>query len=464
MATVKEVVVPDIGNATDVDVIEISVKPGDTVKAEQSLITLEGDKATMEIPSPFAGKVKELKVKVGAKVSAGAPILALEVDETATQSQDVKSTSTSTSTSTPTPASTSTLTAAQASSASQTPIATSTVSATKTPAAQLATSENKQLAERIDESEDEGDIYAGPGVRRLAREFGVDLTRIQGSGNKNRILKEDLQTYVKSQLARGGGASSGTGLPAPPIVDFTKFGEIETKALSKIKKLTGVNVHRSWVLVPHVTQFDEVDITELEEFRKSQQAVSEKQGVKMTPLVFLMKAVVKCLKIFPHFNSSLDATGENLILKKYFHIGVAVDTPDGLVVPVIRDVDKKGLITLAKELAEMSAKARAKQLMPNDMQGSSFTISSLGGIGGTAFTPIVNMPDVAILGVSKSSIKPVFQNGQFVPRLILPLSLSYDHRVIDGAQGARFIVQLSSYLADLEKCCCNQRVVFESLQ
>ncbi len=427
MATLKEVVVPDIGNATDVDVIEVSVKPGDTITKEQSLITLEGDKATMEIPSPFAGIVKEIKIKVGDKVSAGNAILSLELN--GAEAAPAKTTE---------PAKAAT---------SQVATTTPTTPAAQPPVSTVAT----QKIEPAIEADDEGDIYAGPGVRRLAREFGIDLNRIQGSGNKNRILKEDLQSYVKSQLARGGSATGGSGLPAPPVVDFTKFGEIETKALSKIKKLTGVNVHRSWVLVPHVTQFDEVDITELEEFRKAQQSAAEKQGVKMTPLVFLMKAVVECLKVFPHFNSSLDANGENLILKKYFHIGVAVDTPDGLVVPVIHDVDKKGLMTLAKELAEVSAKARAKQLMPNDMQGSSFTISSLGGIGGTAFTPIVNMPDVAILGVSKSAIKPVYQNGQFVPRLMLPLSLSYDHRVIDGAEGARFITQLAGYLADIRK-------------
>ena len=442
MATVKEVVVPDIGNATDVDVIEISVKPGDTVKQEQSLITLEGDKATMEIPAPFAGIVKELKLKVGDKVSAGKAILSLETNESGQQAEVVKTTA---------PASqipqTSSTSQNQSAALATQSLATTTQQAIKSPA---ATTQVQQDAALTDLEED-GDNYAGPGVRRLAREFGIDLNRIQGTGNKNRIVKEDLQIFVKSQLARGGNATSGSGLPSPPVVDFSKYGEIETKALSKIKKLTGINVHRSWVLVPHVTQFDEVDITELEEFRKAQQGVAEKQGVKMTPLVFLMKAVVECLKAFPHFNSSLDASGEQLIIKKYFHIGVAVDTPDGLVVPVIRDVDQKGLMTLAKELAEVSAKARAKQLMPNDMQGNSFTISSLGGIGGTAFTPIVNMPDVAILGVSKSAIKPVYKNDAFVPRLMLPLSLSYDHRVIDGAEGARFITQLSAYLADIRK-------------
>lgn len=426
---------PDIGNATDVDVIEISVKPGDKINVEQSLITLEGDKATMEIPSPYAGTVKELKLKIGDKVSAGRAILSVEVSGAVAEEKPTQQPSAQTQTTESAKSSTQTTNAKEQSAPAATPASMS-----------------KTLASEITEEDEEGDIYAGPGVRRIAREFGIDLNRVQGSGNKNRIVKEDLQIFVKSQLAKSQQLpGSGSGLPSAPVVDHAKFGAIETKSLSKIKKLTGVNVHRSWVLVPHVTQFDEADITELEGFRKAQQATTEKQGIKMTPLVFLMKAVVACLKTFPHFNASLDATGENLILKKYFHLGVAVDTPDGLVVPVIRDVDKKGLFELAKELNEVSAKAREKKLMPNDMQGSCFTISSLGGIGGTSFTPIVNMPDVAILGVSKAAIKPVFMNDEFKPRLMLPLSLSYDHRVIDGAEGARFMVHLANYLSDIRK-------------
>lgn len=417
MATIKEVKAPDLGNVADAAIIEVAVKPGDEVNAEDTLITLESDKASMDIPAPFAGTVKEVKVKIGDKISTGSLILTMEATDAAAAPKEE----------------------------------TKTVKEEK-PAAPAATpaqaATTKTVEVTADDEEDEGDVHAGPGVRRLAREFGVDLNKIRGTGPKGRLLKEDLQNFVKAQMASGG---TGSGLPAAPVVDFKQFGEVENKPLSRIKKLTAINLHRNWVLIPHVTQFDEADITDLEAFRKSQQTIAEKQNVKLTPLVFIMKAVVAALKAFPTFNASLSPNGEELIMKKYFHIGVAVDTPEGLVVPVIRDVDKKGLLELAKELAEVSAKARAKQLTAADMQGSSFTISSLGGIGGTAFTPIVNMPDVAILGVSKSSIKPVYQNNQFVPRLMLPLSLSYDHRVIDGAEGARFIVHLSQHLSDIRK-------------
>lgn len=416
MATIKEVKAPDLGNVADAAIIEVAVKPGDEINAEDTLITLESDKASMDIPAPFAGKVKEVKVKVGDKISTGSLILTMEVGDGAAKEE----------------------------SKSESPVGTVLAA----PAESKIVTETKHIPADISEDdEDEGDVHAGPGVRRLAREFGLDLNKIRGTGSKGRIIKEDLQNYVKAQMA--GGGATGSGLPAAPVVDFKQFGEVENKPLSRIKKLTAINLHRNWVLIPHVTQFDEADITDLEDFRKSQQKEAEKAGVKLTPLVFIMKAVVASLKAFPTFNASLAANGEELILKKYFHIGVAVDTPDGLVVPVIRDVDKKGLLDLAKELGEVSAKARAKQLTSADMQGSSFTISSLGGIGGTAFTPIVNMPDVAILGVSKSAIKPVYQNNQFVPRLMLPLSLSYDHRVIDGAEGARFIVHLTKQLSDI---------------
>ncbi len=424
MATIKEIKVPDLGNVSQAEVIEVAVKPGDTINVDDALITLESDKASMDIPAPFAGVVKEVKVKTGAKVSSGSLILTLEVAEEGKPAEK---------------------TAESAQPAASQP-------SEKKPAQAAATAASVSAKEKEDEQEfvsvGVGNLHAGPAVRRLAREFGIDLTRLQPTGPKGRILKEDLQKYVKAAMA-GGGQGGGMGLPSAPVVDFAQFGPIEKKALSKIKRLTATFLHRNWLLVPHVTQFDEADITDLEAFRKARQPEAEKHGVKLTPLVFIMKAVVTALKEFPQFNASLDPSGEQLILKQYYHIGVAVDTPEGLVVPVIRDVDKKGLLELAKELGEISAKARKKMLSPNEMQGSTFTISSLGGIGGTAFTPIVNLPDVAILGVSKSSMKPVYQNGQFVPRLMLPLSLSYDHRVIDGAEGARFIVHLAACLSDI---------------
>lgn len=428
--TTKNITVPDIGGATDVVVIEVLVKVGDHVKKETSLLTVESDKATMEIPSTEEGIVKEVKVKVNDKVSQGSVILVLEAAG-AEKSEAAPAQK-------------------QAAPASQQAAPVAAQSAAPKAAAPAAQSVTQSAAQAPAATESEqGDVHAGPSVRRIAREFGVTLSQVSGSGPKQRILKEDVQTYVKNRLAQGGGATNGTGLPSAPVVDFTKFGEVETQALSRIKKLTGKFLHRNWLLVPHVTQFNDADITELEAFRLSQKAALEKQGVKLTPLVFILKAVVAALKAFPQFNASLDESGENLILKKYFHIGVAVDTPDGLVVPVIRDVDKKGMAELAKELSVFSEKARNKQLTASDMQGGCFSISSLGGIGGTAFTPIVNLPEVAILGVSKASYKPVYEEGEFVPRLMLPLSLSYDHRVIDGADGARFIMYLSSMLADI---------------
>jgi len=410
----KNITIPDIGGATDVVVIEVLVKPGDEIKADQALLTLESDKATMEVPATDAGVVKEIKVKNGDKVSAGSVILTLET-------------------------------------------AGDTATAVKPKEENAAVSPKIEATQKIEAKTEapvlEGeiqDVHAGPAVRRIAREFGVNLADIAPSGPKSRILKEDIQGYVKSRLTQLPAApSGGMSLPSAPVVDFSKFGQIEEAPLSRIKKLTGKNLHRNWLLVPHVTQFAEADITDLEDFRQAQKATLEKQGVKLTPLVFIMKAVVACLKAFPQFNSSLDASGENLILKKYYHVGVAVDTPDGLVVPVIRDVDQKGLQELAKELSAISEKARQKQLTAQDMQGGCFSISSLGGIGGSAFTPIVNVPEVAILGVSKAAQKPIYQKGEFVPRLMLPLSLSYDHRVIDGADGARFITSLSNGLSDI---------------
>lgn len=416
----KNITVPDIGGATDVDVIEVLVKVGDTVSVDTPLISLESDKATMEIPSSDAGVIKELKIKTGDKVSAGSVILTLEV--TAASASVAKPEKT----------------AAVASTVAETPATKESV-----PVKQAAVATPMPVIDA-----DADDIHAGPAVRRIAREFGVTLKQVPATGPKNRILKEDIQAYVKSRLAAAD-SGGGMGLPTAPVVDFAKFGAVETKPLSRIQKLSGKFLHRNWLLVPHVTQFAEADITDLEAFRQGQKAALEKQGVKLTPLVFVLKAVVAALKAFPQFNASLDASGENLVLKKYFHIGVAVDTPDGLVVPVIRNVDQKGMQDLAKELSVVSEKARQKQLTANDMQGGCFSISSLGGIGGTAFTPIVNVPEVAILGVSKAAHQPVYQDGVFVPRLMLPLSLSYDHRVIDGADGARFIVHLSNMLLDV---------------
>ena len=416
---IKNITVPDVGGA-EVDVIEVLVKPGDHIKVDSPLVTLESDKATMEVPSSDEGVVKEVKVKTGDKIAFGSVILVLETasaDQAA--SPDVIA-----------------------------PKKAETSESVREPIKQEEPKSAPAQTGTVTPAGHNADVHAGPAVRKLAREFGVDLAVITASGPKQRIVKEDIQAYVKSRLA--GVATTNTGgLPAAPVVDFAKFGSIKIRPLSRINKLSGKNLHRNWLLVPHVTQFGEADITALEEFRKAQKASTEKQGIKLTPLVFIIKAVVAALKAFPQFNASLDASGENLVLKDYFHVGVAVDTPEGLVVPVIRDADKKGLMDLAHELSVVSEKARNKQLTANDMQGGCFSISSLGGIGGTAFTPIVNVPEVAILGVSKSSYKPVYQDGQFVPRLMLPLSLSYDHRVIDGAEGARFTVYLSNMLSDI---------------
>lgn len=421
MATVKEIKVPDIGGAANVSVIEILVKPGQTVAAEQSLITLEGEKATMEIPAPEAGVVQEIKVQVGDKVSEGSLILTLAPGAGAKPAATAESVAA--------PLAASPAAPAVVSAAVPTPAAPAA------PAAQTAAPSHE--------------VFAGPGVRQMARELGVDLRQVRATGRKGRIVKEDVQAYVKAELQKPK-TGSAFGIPPAPSIDFSKFGSIETQPLSKIKRYTGINVHRSWITVPHVTQFGEADITDLEQFRQQEKVEAEKRGIKLTPLVFIMKAVVSALKAYPLFNSSLDASGENLIYKKYFHVGVAVDTPNGLVVPVIRQVDGKGLFELAQELATISKKAREKGLTPAEMSGGCFTISSLGGIGGTAFTPIVNTPEVAILGVSTATWKPLYQDGQFVPRLMLPLSLSYDHRVIDGAEGARFIVYLTQCLADIK--------------
>ncbi|MCS0395052.1 pyruvate dehydrogenase complex dihydrolipoyllysine-residue acetyltransferase [Vibrio diabolicus] len=424
----KEVNVPDIGG-DEVEVTEIMVAVGDTVEEEQSLITVEGDKASMEVPAPFAGTVKEIKIAAGDKVSTGSLIMVFEVAGAA-----------------PAPAAALAQAAAPAA-----PAPKAEAPAAAAPAATGDFKENDEYA------------HASPVVRRLAREFGVNLSKVKGSGRKSRILKEDVQAYVKDALKRlesgAGAAASGKGDGAAlgllpwPKVDFSKFGETEVQPLSRIKKISGANLHRNWVMIPHVTQWDNADITALEAFRKEQNAIEAKKdtGMKITPLVFIMKAVAKALEAFPAFNSSLSEDGESLILKKYVNVGIAVDTPNGLVVPVFKDVNKKGIYELSEELMAVSKKARAGKLTAADMQGGCFTISSLGGIGGTAFTPIVNAPEVGILGVSKSEMKPVWNGKEFEPRLQLPLSLSYDHRVIDGAEGARFITYLNSCLSDIRR-------------
>ena len=424
----KEVNVPDIGG-DEVEVTEVMVAVGDTVEEEQSLITVEGDKASMEVPAPFAGTVKEIKIAAGDKVSTGSLIMTFVVEGAA-----------------PAPVAA----PAQAAAPAAAPAPKAEAPAAAAPAAADDFQENGEYA------------HASPVVRRLAREFGVNLAKVKGTGRKSRVLKEDVQSYVKDALKRlesgaaapgKGGDGSALGLLPWPKVDFSKFGETEVQKLSKIKKISGANLHRNWVMIPHVTQWDNADITELEAFRKEQNAIEAKKdtGMKITPLVFIMKAVAKALEAFPAFNSSLSEDGESIILKKYVNVGIAVDTPNGLVVPVFKDVNKKGIYELSEELMAVSKKARAGKLTAADMQGGCFTISSLGGIGGTAFTPIVNAPEVGILGVSKSEMKPVWNGKEFEPRLQLPLSLSYDHRVIDGAEGARFITFLNSALSDIRR-------------
>jgi len=433
-----EIKVPDIGDFKEVEVIELLVKVGDVVKAEQSLITVESDKASMEIPSSHAGVVKELKVNIGDKVAEGSLVLMLEPSDAAAVVTAPPSA--------PAP------TAAVQVASSPAPAPTKP---TPAPVAAVSTASAAPVAASADGSR----AHASPSVRKFGRELGVDLSRVQGTGPKGRILLEDVQGFVKGVMAGGAAvsasAAAGTGMGMSllpwPSLDFAKFGETSLEALSRIKKISGPNLHRNWVMIPHVTQFDEADITELEEFRKSSNEAMAKSGVKLTMLAFVIKASVSALKKFPAFNSSLDANGENLILKHYYNIGFAADTPNGLVVPVIKNADKKGIVEIAKEMGELSAQAREGKLKPADMQGATFTISSLGGIGGTAFTPIINAPEVAILGLSKSSMKPVWNGKEFTPRLMMPLSLSYDHRVVDGAMGARFSVYLSEALADMRK-------------
>ena len=419
MAVDTEIKVPDIGGAAGVDVIEILVKEGDTITKDTPLVTLESDKASMEIPSPAAGVVRSIKMKLGEKVSEGDVILIISADQSeipAPESKPVEK-----------PAE-----------------VVDIKSAPVTPPAAPVVASVPMVAETT------AVISAGPAVRRLAHSLGVNLAEVHGSERKSRISKTDVEQFVKNKLSEKA-TGAGFSLPAAPSIDFSKFGDIEIKPLSKIKRLTGVNVHRAWVTIPHVTQFDEADITELEAFRKSETNNASAAGFKLTILAFVCKVVSKALTVYPQFNASLDASGENLIYKHYCNMGIAVETPNGLVVPVIKNVDRLSVGDIAKEMARLSSKARDKGLMPADMSGGCFTISSLGGIGGTAFTPIVNSPEVAILGLSRASMKPVYENGVFVPRLMLPISLSYDHRVIDGAEAARFARFVSDGLSDIRR-------------
>ncbi|EUD09088.1 pyruvate dehydrogenase complex dihydrolipoyllysine-residue acetyltransferase [Providencia alcalifaciens] len=417
-AAIKDVNVPDIGG-DEVEVTEVMVKVGDTVTAEQSLITVEGDKASMEVPAPFAGTVKEIKIATGDKVKTGSLIMTFEVAGAA-----------------PAPASA--------------PVAAPAAAPVASAPAKTADSKNEFV-------ENDAYIHATPVIRRLAREFGVNLAKVKGTGRKGRILREDVQAYVKDAIKRAEApAAAGGGLPGMlpwPKVDYSKFGEVEEVELGRIQKISGANLSRNWVMIPHVTLMEEVDTTEVEEFRKQQNKEAEKKklDVKITPLVFVMKAVARALEEMPRFNSSISEDAQRLFLKKYINIGIAVDTPNGLVVPVFKDVNKKGIMELSRELGEVSKKARAGKLAAADMQGGCFTISSLGGIGTTGFAPIVNAPEVAIMGLSRSSIKPVWNGSEFVPRLILPMSLSFDHRVIDGADGARFITLVGQLMSDIRR-------------
>jgi len=430
MSEMVEIKVPDIGDFDDVEIIEVLVAVGDVVAEEDSLITVETDKATMEIPSSHAGTVKSVNVKVGNTISKGDLVVVLESSAAAVA--EVKEEA-------PAPAAE----------------AVAVAVAPKPTPAPVAEVEHKPSPTANINPERFKSAHASPALRKFARELGVDLAKVSGTGRNARIVKEDVQSFVKKVMQSGGssvGGAGGTlGIEPMPEIDFSKWGEIETKPLSKINKLTGKFLHRNWLTIPHITQFDEADITSLEAFRKQSNKEYEKEGVKFTLLSFIMKAVAAGLKKYPRFNSSLDATGENLIMKNYFHIGIAVDTPDGLVVPVVRDVDKKSIVDISIELREISIKAREKKLMPSDMQGGCMSISSLGGIGGTKFTPIVNAPEVAILGVSKADMKPVWNGSEFEPRLMCPLSLSYDHRVVDGADGARFVTYIGQLLADARR-------------
>lgn len=456
MADTQDVPVPDIGDFDSVEVIEVLISPGDAIAPEDSLITLESDKASMEIPSPVGGTVREVKVKVGDSVAEGDVICTVEAtddDSDGGESEPAADDARDDAESTQAAArdSADTKDAADDSGEGEggqpaAPPAEPTLP--EEDAARPGIGPRPSPTAHID-SERQRKAHASPGVRRFARELGVDLLQVEGSGRKGRILHDDVKGFVKRSLS--GTTGGGLGVATMPEIDFSEFGEIETKPLTRINKLTGRNLHRNWVNIPHVTQFDKTDITELENFRKQLNDEQKDSGIKITLVSFLLKACVSALREFPRFNASLDTAGENLILKKYFHIGVAVDTPEGLVVPVIRDVDRKSLNDLAAELMETSQAARDRKLSPKQMQGGCMSISSLGGVGGTAFTPIVNAPEVAILGVSRAAMEPVYRDGEFVPRLMLPMSLSYDHRVIDGAEAARFTTFLGRLLSDTRR-------------
>jgi pyruvate dehydrogenase E2 component (dihydrolipoamide acetyltransferase) len=466
MAKLKDVVVPDIGDFTDVPIIEVMVGPGDTVAAEDPIVTLESDKATMDVPAPFGGVVEELKVKTGDTVSEGSLLLTLAVDgdqagggngaaaSHAGVTEPAAEAGSPDAVDTAIQAEEGAETEAEAEPSVRPPGPREDGGGNGVSAAPAAPAESAQPAAP---AEPAGAVYAGPGTRRLARELGVDLSQVTGSGRKGRILKEDVEAFAKgggeapaaAPAGAPAGDGAGLGLLPWPQVDFEKFGPIERVPLSRIKKISGPNLHRNWVMIPHVTHYDEADITDLEAFRKQTNEAYAKQDVKVTMVALMVKAVVATLKEHPQFNASLD--GDELVLKRYYHIGFAADTPNGLVVPVIRDADQKGIIDIARDLAELSAKAREGKLGPADMQGGTFSISSLGGIGGTAFTPLINAPEVAILGVARTDTKPVWDGSAFVPRLIVPLCLSYDHRVIDGAEGARFCATLAQVLTDLRR-------------
>ena len=430
MSKIEEIKIPDIGDFDAVEVIEIAVSIGDSVQPEDTLITVESDKASMDIPSPNIGEIKEIKVNIGDKVSEGTPIISMLISDEAVKkdnkdSQEINN---------------------EEIEKKETPEVEKQTENKIVPPTPPKTPDSSQLAGQSKSAK----AHASPSVRRFARELGVDLGLVYGTGPKNRILKNDVKAFTKSIMSGEKLANKGAfSTPEIPPVDFSKFGEVEQKPLTRIRRIAGQSLHRSWITIPHVTQFDEADITELEEFRKSKLESAKKEGVKLTLVTFLIKAVVVALQKFPEFNSSIEPSGENLIIKKYFHIGVAVNTKNGLLVPVLKDVDKKGLFEIATEITELGNKAREGKISPKDLQGGCFTISSLGGIGGLHFTPIINAPEVAILGVSRAAMKPVYANDTFEPRLILPFSLSYDHRVIDGVAGAQFTQFLNTILTDI---------------
>lgn len=460
MSEIREVTIPELGDIDEVDVVEVLVAGGDQVAKDDSLISLESDKATMDVPAPFAGTVREVKVKAGDKVRHGSVILMLEVAGEAAVDEvepanEVGSEPEPRSTPADEPAKLEPIgsdsTAKAARPPAQLPAVADRVPAPD-PVAVSAPPEPGSVPAfgEAGDAPDFSKVYASPSIRRFARELGVDLTRVRGTGRKARILREDVESFVKETLAKPSAASGAAAIDLP-VIDFSKFGEIERQRLTRIQRISGPALSRSWLTIPHVTQHDESDITDLEAFRQEHKGRAKDEGFSLTPLAFVMKAVVAVLKEFPRVNASLDNDGEHLILKSYYHLGVAVDTPDGLVVPVVRDVDQKGIFDLARELAEISAQARARKLKPDQIRGASFTISSLGGIGGRYFSPIVNWPEVAILGVSRSRLEPVWNGDSFAPRLILPLSLSYDHRVIDGAMAVRFTTYLAQVLSDIRR-------------